>query len=151
MPLLSNVIFLSESGSGGRGFGDISLNQGTDSQSIATATHGCYRCGPGRRLRHGGFHRKDFDRRYQRSHPNGSGQSDASPATVASVGGLFFMAGDNNGPADGGSAGKNTDVEIESLTIELNLSAVGTFGANNTVGGLFTVSSGVSAAMGGSM
>ena len=35
MPLLSNVIFLSTSGSG---FGDISLNQGTDSQSIATAS-----------------------------------------------------------------------------------------------------------------
>ena len=72
-------------------------------------------------------------------------------AIAASVGGLFFMAGDNNGPADGGSAGKNTEVEIESLTIELNLSAPGTFGANNNaaVGGLFTVSSGVSAAMGG--
>ena len=38
MPLLSNVIFLSTSGSG---FGDISLNQGTDSQSIATASSGC--------------------------------------------------------------------------------------------------------------
>ena len=67
---------------------------------------------------------------------------------MASVGGLFFMAGDNNGPADGGTSGDNTAVAIESLTIELNLSAPGTFGATNTAGGLFTVSSGVSA-MGG--
>ena len=40
-------------------------------------------------------------------------------------------------------------VEIESLTIELDLTTAGTFGAANTDGGLFTVSSGVSADTGG--
>ena len=47
MPLLSNVIFLSTSGSDERGFGDISLNQGTDSQSIATASSAATAAGQG--------------------------------------------------------------------------------------------------------
>ena len=144
MPLLSNVIFLSESGSDGRGFGDISLNQGTDSQSIATASEVAIDADQGVGFATAGSIGNILI----------EGTSEVTlmgPGTVgdmATMGGLFFMAGDNNGPADGGSAGKNTEVEIDSLTIELNLSAPGTFGANNIVGGLFTVSSGVSA-MGG--
>ena len=59
------------------------------------------------------------------------------------------MAGDDNGPADRGTSGDNTDVAIESLTIELDLTTDGTFGAANEPGGLFTVSSGVSAKRGG--
>ena len=137
MPLLSNVIFLSESGSDGRGFGDISLNQGTDSQSIATASGAAIAAGQGV-----GFATAGSIGNISIVGTSGvTLMSMASPATVrdrntvATVGGLFFMAGDNNGPADGGSAGKNTaGVEIESLTIELNLSADGTFGAANIVG-----------------
>ncbi len=119
MPLLSNVIFLSTSGSG---FGDISLNQGTDNQSIATASSAATDAGLG----------VGFATAGSIGNISIFGTSGVTLMASGTVGGLFFMAGDDNGPADGGTSGDNTAVEIESLTIELDLTTDGTFGAANT-------------------
>ncbi len=136
MPLLSNVIFLSTSGSG---FGDISLNQGTDSQSIATASSAATAAGLG----------VGFATAGSIGNIEIFGTSGVTLMASGTDGGLFFMAGDDNGPAARGTSGDNTDVAIESLTIELDLTTDGTFGAANEPGALFTVTSGVSAKRGG--
>ncbi len=87
MPLLSNVIFLSTSGSG---FGDISLNQGTDSQSIATASSAATAAGLG----------VGFATAGSIGNISIFGTSGVTLMASGTDGGLFFMAGDDNGPAD---------------------------------------------------